>query len=99
MRRFAALFALPVFALALATAGSAETKVGGDLSIDVKTGHVVTVANGLLSKAETNIGSIADGTEIGGDATIKVSTGHVVTVANGLLSSAKTNIGTVGFSR
>ena len=96
--RFLAFLAASALTLA-ASASFADTKIGGDLEIDVKTGHVVTVANGILSKAETNIGSIMDGTQIKGDAEIDVKTGHVVTVANGILSKAKTNIGTVGARR
>ncbi len=98
MRRFTALFAFAL-TLGLAQASLAETKVGGDLDIDVKTGHVVTVSNGILSKASTNIGSIMDGTKVGGDAEIDVKTGHVVTVSKGILSKAETNIGTVGARR
>ena len=35
-----------------------DTKIGGDLELDIETGHILTVAAGLGAEAETNIGSI-----------------------------------------
>lgn len=96
MRRFLSIFMVLSFVLGAASLSSAETKIGGDVEIDVKTGHVLTVAAGLASKASTNVASVGPDTKIGGDLKLSVKTGHILTVAAGLAARAETNIGSIG---
>lgn len=95
MRRFISIFMVLSLALC-ASFASAETKIGGDVEIDVETGHVLTVAAGLGAKANTNVASVGRNTKIGGDLELDVETGHILTVAAGLSSKANTNIGSIG---
>ena len=95
MRLFTSIFMILSLALS-ASFASAETKIGGDVEIDVETGHVLTVAAGLASKANTNVGSVGRNTKVGGDLELDVETGHILTVAAGLAAKANTNIGSIG---
>ena len=86
-----------VLSLALsASFASAETKIGGDVEIDIETGHVLTVAAGLGAKASTNVASVGPDVKIGGDLELDIKTGHILTVAAGLGAQAETNIGSIG---
>ncbi len=82
--------------LAAAAPALAGTRVGGDLEIDVRTGHVVTVSSGILSKARTDIGNVMEGTRVSGNLKRTVRVGHVVTVSKGIGSKTCTRIGNVG---
>jgi hypothetical protein len=94
MKRLILFAAAIAMTLSLGTTSFAQSKVGGDVDIKVKTGHVATVAAGLGNKAETSIGSI-EKSKVGGDVNIKVKTGHVATVAAGLGNKAETSIGAI----
>ena len=96
MRFITSMLLTLAFALSSSAAFAYDTKVGGDVKIDAKTGHVLTVAAGKDAEANTNVASIAKGTKIGGDFKAKVRTGHILTVAAGKDTEANTNIGSVG---
>ena len=98
MRRFLSIFMVLSMALCAASISSAtDTKVGGSVDIDVKTGHVLTIAAGQNAKASTNVASLAKGAEVKGDFYVDVETGHILTLAAGLGAEADTNIGSIGF--
>ena len=94
MKRLILFAAASALTLSLGTASFAGSKVGGDVDIKVKTGHVATIAAGMGNKAETSIGSI-ENSKVGGDVNIKVKTGHVATIAADLGNTAKTSIGAI----
>ena len=96
MIRFIALALLA--SLTIASAASAQfgpdTLVGGDLQIDVEVEDVETKAS-FLGNAETDIGTINDGSWVLGRARINVEAEDVETKAS-FLGNACTSIGSVG---
>jgi hypothetical protein len=83
-----------LFGAGTASAFGTETFVGGDLTIDVEVGEVETEA-AYLGNAETDIGSINDGSWVVGRVHITVEADDVETEA-AYLGSACTSIASVG---
>ena len=79
-----------------ASADPFETFVGGDVEIDVDVYDVETLATGYRSKAETDIGTINEGSYIMGDVDIDVIADDVTTKATSSYAEACTSIGSVG---